>query len=64
VSGGIGLAKKLYDINEIIIKEAYQLVKACSCAEGCPSCTGPVAENGLGAKEHAIAILQELLGTH
>ncbi len=61
VPGGIGLSKKLYSINETIIKEAYLLVKNCSCKDGCPACTGPVAENGLGAKEHAIAILKELI---
>jgi len=61
VPGGIGLSKKLYEINATLIHEAYQLVKNCSCKDGCPACTGPVAENGLGAKEHATAILSELL---
>jgi DEAD/DEAH box helicase domain-containing protein len=59
--GGIGLSKKLYEINDTLIKAAYEQVSACSCAEGCPACTGPVAENGLGAKQHAKAILAELL---
>jgi DEAD/DEAH box helicase domain-containing protein len=61
VPGGIGLSKKLYEINETLIHEAYILVKNCPCQDGCPACTGPVAENGLGAKEHATAILYELL---
>lgn len=61
IPGGIGLSKKLYEINETLIHEAYLLVKNCPCQDGCPACTGPVAENGLGAKEHAIAILFELL---
>ncbi len=61
VPGGIGLSKKLYEINDTLINEAYHLVKNCQCQDGCPACTGPVAENGLGAKEHAKAILFELL---
>lgn len=61
VPGGIGLSKKLYDINQTILSEAYKLVSDCPCKEGCPSCTGPVAENGMGAKEHAMAIIKELI---
>jgi len=37
------------------------LVSQCPCKEGCPSCVGPVAENGVGAKEYSIALLQELI---
>ncbi|MBM4399097.1 MAG: DEAD/DEAH box helicase [Candidatus Cloacimonetes bacterium] len=61
VPGGIGLSKKLFAISDLLLREAYKLVNSCSCKEGCPACTGPVAENGLGAKQHAQAILQELL---
>jgi DEAD/DEAH box helicase domain-containing protein len=61
VPGGIGLSKKLYEISPLLLREAYILVKNCPCSEGCPACTGPVAENGLGAKQHALAILAELL---
>lgn len=61
VPGGIGLSKKLFEINDLLLKEAYLMVKNCACQEGCPACTGPVAENGLGAKQHAQAILEELL---
>ena len=59
--GGIGLARRLYDLQDTILKDALNLVERCPCDEGCPSCVGPVAENGSGAKAHAIAILKELL---
>ncbi|HOD18538.1 MAG TPA: DEAD/DEAH box helicase [Candidatus Cloacimonadota bacterium] len=59
--GGIGLSKKLYEISDMVLQAAYEQVCACACSEGCPSCTGPVAENGSGAKQHAKAILAELL---
>jgi DEAD/DEAH box helicase domain-containing protein len=60
VPGGIGLSKKLFEINDLLLREALMQVKNCTCQDGCPACTGPVAENGLGAKQHALAILQEL----
>ncbi len=61
ISGGIGLSRKLFDLHDQLLAAAYSLVSSCPCQEGCPSCVGPVAENGAGAKENAIAILQELV---
>ncbi len=61
ISGGIGLSRKLFDLHDKIIAAALDLVSNCPCTMGCPSCVGPVAENGEGAKEHAIAILKELV---
>ncbi len=63
IPGGIGLSKKLFEISSTLLKAAYEQVKTCPCQDGCPACTGPVAENGLGAKQHALAILSELLDT-
>lgn len=63
VPGGIGLSRKLYDLSNKLLKEALALINNCPCKDGCPACTGPVAENGLGAKEHAKAILTELVET-
>lgn len=60
IPGGIGLSRKLYDLCHRILREALQLVSNCSCAEGCPACVGPVAENGSGAKQHVTAILKEM----
>jgi len=62
IPGGIGLSRKLYELQDRILKEALALAEACPCEDGCPACVGPVAENGAGAKEHAIAILRELTG--
>ncbi|MDD3535729.1 MAG: DEAD/DEAH box helicase [Candidatus Cloacimonetes bacterium] len=61
IPGGIGLAKKIYDLQDIILKSAYEQLQNCPCEDGCPSCVGPVSENGEGAKAHAAAILEELL---
>lgn len=61
VPKGIGLCKKLYDIQEKVLTAAFELVSECECENGCPACVGPVAEMGEGAKEQAKAILDELL---
>jgi DEAD/DEAH box helicase domain-containing protein len=46
VPGGIGLSKKLYHLQEKLVSEALLAVQNCPCEIGCPSCVGPVAENG------------------
>ncbi|MDD5625029.1 MAG: DEAD/DEAH box helicase [Candidatus Cloacimonetes bacterium] len=61
ISGGIGLSRKLYDLHTQLLKAALELVSNCSCKEGCPSCVGPVAENGEGAKAYSFALLKELI---
>jgi len=61
IPGGIGLSRRLYELHDRLIYAALDRVKACACENGCPACVGPVAENGLGAKEEAMAILQELI---
>jgi len=60
IPGGVGLSRRLYELGEKVLGEALRLAEACPCTDGCPSCTGPVASSGEGAKAHAIAILQEL----
>lgn len=59
--GGIGLSRKLYEMHDRLLYAAQDRVKNCSCENGCPACVGPVAENGLGAKVEAMAILKELV---
>jgi len=61
VPGGIGLSRRLYDLHNRLLYAAYDRVKNCSCDNGCPACVGPVAENGVGAKVEAMAIIGELL---
>jgi DEAD/DEAH box helicase domain-containing protein len=60
IPAGIGLSQRLYEIHGEIMQRADQLVKACECQDGCPSCVGPGGENGLGAKNQTLAILNAL----
>jgi DEAD/DEAH box helicase domain-containing protein len=41
---------------------AYELVSACPCADGCPSCVGPAGEGGRDGKKESLAILERLVG--
>ncbi len=58
--GGIGLAHKAYGMRDLLLDRALQVVKDCSCPNGCPSCVGPVGEIGRDGKKTAIALLREL----
>jgi DEAD/DEAH box helicase domain-containing protein len=59
--GGIGFSKKLYEIHEGMLQAASELVGACSCDDGCPSCVGPAMEVGPGGKKHTLDMLNGLL---
>jgi DEAD/DEAH box helicase domain-containing protein len=59
--GGIGFSKKLYEIHEGMLQAASELVGACACDDGCPSCVGPAMEVGPGGKKHTLDMLNGLL---
>ena len=59
--GGIGFSEPLYRAHDLLLKKTRELIAACPCDSGCPSCVGPVGERGERAKEAALAILS-LLG--
>ncbi|MEW5957509.1 MAG: Zn-binding domain-containing protein, partial [Chloroflexota bacterium] len=58
--GGIGFSERLFELHEELMGRAYELVSACGCAAGCPSCVGPAGEDGAGGKQQALAILEAL----
>ncbi|MEX2355776.1 MAG: DEAD/DEAH box helicase, partial [Thermaerobacterales bacterium] len=58
--GGIGLAERLFDLHDQLIRSAYDVIQACPCADGCPSCIGPGGDQGGGgAKNAALGLLHE-----
>jgi DEAD/DEAH box helicase domain-containing protein len=59
VPAGIGLSKKLYEIERSLFSQAQDLVSSCPCKEGCPTCVGPAGENGVGGKSETRALLVE-----
>jgi len=58
--GGIGLSKKLFSIDQVILRAVRDHIAACECDSGCPACTGPVLEEGLYGKKSALKILNIL----
>ena len=41
VPGGIGLAPRLFEERETLLRRARRLIEGCSCDDGCPACIGP-----------------------
>lgn len=60
VPAGIGFSERLFEIHDELMGRAYELVAACGCVDGCPSCVGPAGEDGLGGKRETLAILEAL----
>jgi DEAD/DEAH box helicase domain-containing protein len=57
---GIGFSQRLYEIHADLLSNAAELIRACECADGCPSCVGPGGEFGQGAKPYTLALLEKL----
>jgi DEAD/DEAH box helicase domain-containing protein len=60
-AGGIGFSKTLYEQHARLLAAARDLVAACGCDEGCPSCIGTAAELGEQGKQHTLTLLRGLL---
>jgi len=58
--GGIGFSEPLYRAHNLLLAKTRELIAACPCENGCPSCVGPVGDRGVRAKEAALAILSRL----
>jgi DEAD/DEAH box helicase domain-containing protein len=60
--GGIGFSEPLYRAHELLVHKTRELIRACPCEQGCPSCVGPAGDLAPRAKEAALAILDRLCG--
>ncbi|MEL6185799.1 MAG: DUF1998 domain-containing protein, partial [Myxococcota bacterium] len=60
--GGSGLAARLWEEREALLRRSAQLVEGCGCEDGCPSCVGPVVgtPDGFGRKSVALALFRRL----
>jgi len=59
--GGIGFSEPLYRICNALFERTHELVSACPCENGCPSCVGPAGDKSERSKEVVLAILERLL---
>jgi DEAD/DEAH box helicase domain-containing protein len=56
-AGGIGLAERVFDVLPDLLRRGLEVLTACPCGFGCPSCVGPVNEIGRRAKASAARLL-------
>ena len=59
--GGVGQSAPLYRLAPRLLRQTSELIAACGCEAGCPSCVGPTGEVGERGKEVAGKILRALL---
>lgn len=58
--GGIGFSEPLFHAHDYLMQKTRELICACPCDAGCPSCVGPASDLAPRAKEAALAILDRL----
>ena len=58
--GGIGFSEPLYRAHDLLLRRTRELIAACPCEKGCPSCVGPAGEKSERTKEAAVALLERL----
>jgi DEAD/DEAH box helicase domain-containing protein len=63
VPAGIGFSERLFELHDELLARALELVVACECEDGCPSCVGPGGENGYGGKRETRALLEQLVSS-
>jgi DEAD/DEAH box helicase domain-containing protein len=57
IAGGVGLSRKIYQMHDDLKVAARELILACGCDSGCPSCVGPMLEVGEKGKEGALRLV-------
>jgi DEAD/DEAH box helicase domain-containing protein len=60
--GGIGFSEPLFSMHGDLLARTRELITTCPCESGCPSCVGPVGQNGPLAKSVAVRLLDHLTG--
>ena len=58
--GGVGMARRLFEIHVRLMRTAADLLERCCCPSGCPGCVGP-GFGEQGANKRAAALLLEHL---
>lgn len=61
VPEGLGLAERLYELHEELLRGALELITACACQDGCPACVGPVGPGGREVKVLTHRLITALL---
>ncbi len=48
--GGVGLSDKLYELFGEVLRQCLDMLRACRCPAGCPSCVGPEGADKRGVQ--------------
>ena len=59
--GGVGYSQEIYRIYRDIMQAVRKVITECHCVEGCPSCIGPVMQEGETGKKPALQLLEVIL---
>lgn len=62
VPAGIGLSESLFNHHLDLLIRSHELISSCQCNDGCPSCVGPISEEGYGGKMESKRLLEILTG--
>jgi len=62
IPAGIGLSDNLYHKHLELLERSLDLISTCPCSDGCPSCVGPISQDGSGGKEESKRLLELLTG--
>jgi len=55
--GGIGFSEPLFRMHADLLSRTREVIVACECEHGCPTCVGPIGNTGPMAKAVALRIL-------
>jgi len=58
--GGVGMARRLFQIHSRLVHAARDLLQHCSCPSGCPGCVGPSMGETETNKRAAVTLLARL----
>jgi DEAD/DEAH box helicase domain-containing protein len=58
--GGIGFSQPLFSMHADLLERTRELIAACPCESGCPSCVGPIGQTGPLAKTVALRLLEQV----
>jgi DEAD/DEAH box helicase domain-containing protein len=58
--GGVGMARRLFEIHPRLMSAAREVVAQCGCSAGCPGCVGPTIGEHPANKLAALRLLRRL----
>jgi DEAD/DEAH box helicase domain-containing protein len=59
--GGVGMARRLFEIHTQLMRAALDVVSGCACKAGCPGCVGPSVRAHDTNKRAAMLLLRRLV---